>query len=103
MSGWIETVKRVYKENRAKNPSYKYKQAMVDAKKVYKSSGTSSNVAEGKSKRKTKKSKKSKKSKSSNKKTRKSRKGGKKGGKKGGADKELDASNGQEEEEEEED
>ena len=36
MSSWIDTVTRVYKENHAKNPNYKFKQAMSDAKKVYK-------------------------------------------------------------------
>ena len=54
---WMQTVQRVYKENHAKNKNYKYKQAMVDAKKVYKSSGASSTPSVKKS-RKSRKSKK---------------------------------------------
>ena len=54
---WMQTVQRVYKENHAKNKNYKYKQAMVDAKKVYKSSGASSTSGVKKS-RKSRKSKK---------------------------------------------
>jgi hypothetical protein len=34
---WIEVVERVFKENKAKNPKYKLKHAMKDAKKYYKS------------------------------------------------------------------
>lgn len=33
---WIEVVKRVFKENKAKNPEYKLGQAMKEAKKIYK-------------------------------------------------------------------
>lgn len=37
MSDWINTVKRVFKQNRATNKNYKFKQALMDAKKIYKS------------------------------------------------------------------
>jgi hypothetical protein len=33
---WIEVVKRVFKENKAKNPDFKLGQAMKIAKKIYK-------------------------------------------------------------------
>jgi hypothetical protein len=37
MSDWINTVKRVFKQNRATNKNYKFKQALLDAKKIYRS------------------------------------------------------------------
>ena len=35
-SKWIEHVKTVYAEKKKKDPNYKYKEAMKDAKKTYK-------------------------------------------------------------------
>lgn len=38
MSEWNLVVKKVYEENHAKDSSYQFKDALVDAKKVYRSS-----------------------------------------------------------------
>jgi hypothetical protein len=40
---WLEVVKRVFKENKAKNPNYKLKHAMKTAKKIYKKQTASDN------------------------------------------------------------
>jgi hypothetical protein len=74
---WMQVVQRVYKTNKAKNSSYKFKQAMVDAKKVYKHGGPSAAAEEGESavtQGVTKKSRKHRKSKSRSKSGRKTRK-----------------------------
>ena len=76
MTKWMETVKRVYKVNHAKNPNYKFKQAMTDAKKEYKASGDSTTPKKA-TKRRTKKAKKGKKGKCATGGTRKKRKGSK--------------------------
>ena len=39
MSKWTDLVTKVYKKNHAKNSSYKFKDALKDAAKMYKSSG----------------------------------------------------------------
>ena len=41
-SAWITHVKAVYAKNKKKNPSYKYGQAMKDAKASYKKGGAKS-------------------------------------------------------------
>jgi hypothetical protein len=40
MSKWTDTVSMVFKKNRATNPSYMFKDALKDAKEVYKSGET---------------------------------------------------------------
>jgi len=40
---WIQVVKRVFKENRAKNPDFKLGQAMKIAKKIYKKTAKNKN------------------------------------------------------------
>ncbi len=77
MTKWMETVQRVYKENHGKNPNYKFKQAMTDAKKVYKSSGIAASSSKKTTRRRTKKAKKGKKGKCATGGTRKKRKGSK--------------------------
>ena len=36
MSSWLDTVKKTFKDGRKRNASYKFKDALKDAKKVYK-------------------------------------------------------------------
>lgn len=73
MSKWTTHVMNVYKEHKKKNPNYKFKDAMKDAKKSYNKTESVSGESKPKKSRKNKSSKKSKKNKSS-KKSRKSRK-----------------------------
>ena len=67
MTAWTDTVSKVYKENKAKNPNYKLKDAMKDAKKVYKSGSSTASVSSVSKSRKSRKSKKSRKSRKSRK------------------------------------
>jgi hypothetical protein len=71
MSAWSDLVSKIFKENKDKKQGYKLKDAMMDAKKVYKSekgkaTGKEQEQQESKPKAKTKKRK--------GKKSRKSRK-----------------------------
>ena len=54
-SKWVEHVKAFYQKKKKSNPSYKYSQAMKDAKATYKKVGA---TATKKSKKTTRKSKK---------------------------------------------
>ena len=59
---WMQLVQRVYRDNKSKNSSYKFKQAMVDAKKMYKAPGAPTpsfmDMGSKKSRRNNRKSKK---------------------------------------------
>ena len=53
MTAWIDHVKKVYAAGKKKSASYKYSQAMKDAKKTYKKKGVAAK-AHAKKARKTK-------------------------------------------------
>ena len=36
MTAWIDTVKKTFKQGRSSNPAYQFKDALKDAKKIYK-------------------------------------------------------------------
>lgn len=59
---WMQLVQRVYRDKKSKNSSYKFKQAMVDAKKMYKAPGAPTpsfmDMGSKKSRRNNRKSKK---------------------------------------------
>jgi hypothetical protein len=72
---WMQVVQRVYRDGKSKNSSYKFKQAMVDAKKVYKHGGPAAPAGEMMGHTKSRKHhRKSKKHKKHGKKTRKHKK-----------------------------
>jgi hypothetical protein len=73
MSAWTKHVTQFYKAEHAKNPDYKFKNALKDAAKTYKSQGKSS-AEEVPKKAKKGKSKKNKSKKNKSKKARKTRK-----------------------------
>ena len=70
MSAWTKHVTQFYKAQHAKDPNYKFKNALKDAAKTYKSQGNASEPTESKPKR----GKSAKKNKSRSRHTRKSRK-----------------------------
>ena len=55
MSDWTKLVTKVYKDNHKKNSSYKFKNAMKDAAKVYKKGGINSTNKRMKSHKKMRK------------------------------------------------
>ena len=57
-SAWNMFVKKIYEEGKAKDPSYEFKQALVDASKRKSEMGTTASASGVKSKRAAKKSRK---------------------------------------------
>ena len=70
MSAWTNYVTKFYKAQHAKDPNYKFKNALKDAAKTYKSQASASEPTNSK----PKKGKSAKKNKSRSRRTRKSRK-----------------------------
>ena len=56
LSSWNLLLKKVYKEGKAKNANYEFKQALVDASKRKSEMGSMKNKSMGKMKRNTRKS-----------------------------------------------
>jgi hypothetical protein len=61
MTAWTDLVSKVFKEERAKNPAFQFKDALKLASKRKSEMGSSSSAAPSKSRKKRGKSKKSKK------------------------------------------